>query len=270
LRPKGKGKGIMVSEYLLPWSRLNLLSLSKEQQGELISSGIPLEAVEYFEYGQEEGHWDGSMLLNQLKTKAIPIAEALYPGYQFLFLFDNATSHSVYAHDALVTKNMNKGEGGEQPILRNGWYDDGNRVVVQEMFYNKANPSTRTVIQVPKGIQRVLEERKLWPSNGLLLECPKQRCSKEPCQNSLKCKVCVKGSRCQSCREKKVHSGACTPKRICNNCYRRKQRCGCVQKKACDPCKKRQTEGCKDCDSLPPKCNSESQSLFFESPSSFM
>ena len=131
------------------------------------------------------------------------------------------------------------------------------------MFYNKANPSTGTVIQVPKGIQRVLEERKLWPSNGLLLECPKQRCSKEPCQNSLKCKVCVKGSRCQSCKEKKVHSGACTPKRICDNCYRRKQRCGCVQKKACDPCKKRQTEGCKDCDSLPPKCNSESQSLFF-------
>lgn len=27
LRPKGKGKGIMVSDFLLPWSRLNLLSL---------------------------------------------------------------------------------------------------------------------------------------------------------------------------------------------------------------------------------------------------
>jgi hypothetical protein len=152
--PKGKGKGIMVSEFLLPWSRLNLLSFPKEQQGELIATGVPLEVVEYFKYGQEEGHWDGSMLLSQLKTKAIPIAEALYPGCQFLFLFDNATSHSVYAHDALIAKNMNKGEGGEQPLLRNGWYDDGNRVVAQEMFYNKADPSTGTVIQVPKWIQR--------------------------------------------------------------------------------------------------------------------
>jgi hypothetical protein len=39
----------------------------------------------------------------------------------------------------------------------------------EEMFYNKENPSTGTVIQVPKGIQRMLEERKLRPSKGLLL-----------------------------------------------------------------------------------------------------
>ena len=55
--PKGKGKGIMVSEFLLPWSRLNLLPFPKEQQGELIATGVPLEVVEYFKYGQEEGHW---------------------------------------------------------------------------------------------------------------------------------------------------------------------------------------------------------------------
>ena len=52
LRPKGKGKGIMVSEFLLPWSRLNLLPFPNEQQGELIATGVPLEVVEYFKYGQ--------------------------------------------------------------------------------------------------------------------------------------------------------------------------------------------------------------------------
>src|SRR4029077_6050341 len=140
-RPKGKGKGIMVSDFLLPWSRLNLLSLHKEQQERLVAASIPLEAVEYFEYGQEEGHWDGEKLLDQVTKQAIPIAEALYPGYQLLFLFDNATSYSVYAGDALTVKAMNKGEGGAQPILRNGWYHDGHDTVVQEMFYTKVNPS---------------------------------------------------------------------------------------------------------------------------------
>lgn len=48
-------------------------------------------------------------------NKALPIAEALYPGYSLLFLFDNATSHSVFAQDALHTTQMNKGTGGQQP-----------------------------------------------------------------------------------------------------------------------------------------------------------
>lgn len=68
LRPKGKGKGkeTMVSDFLLPWSRLNLLSLPLQQQENLASSGIPLEAVTYFEYGKtEEGYWTGENLLDQ-------------------------------------------------------------------------------------------------------------------------------------------------------------------------------------------------------------
>ena len=35
--------------------------------------------------------------------------------------------HSVYARDALITKNMNKGEGGEQPLGSGWYYDDNNR-----------------------------------------------------------------------------------------------------------------------------------------------
>ena len=64
LRPKGRGKGIMVSDFLLPWSQLNLLSLSDTDQNELVSSEIPLEAVEYFEYGKNnDGYWKGENLL---------------------------------------------------------------------------------------------------------------------------------------------------------------------------------------------------------------
>ncbi len=82
LRPKRKRKGIMVSDFLLPWSRLNLLSLSHQQQEKLVNLGVSPEAATYFEYGKmEEGYWTGEPLLDQIINKALPIAESLYPGY---------------------------------------------------------------------------------------------------------------------------------------------------------------------------------------------
>src|SRR5947208_3955480 len=69
-----------------------------------------MEAATTFEYGNDEGHWDGAKLLQQIFDRALPIAEALYPGYELLFLFDNATSHSTYAEDALRTNKNVKGD----------------------------------------------------------------------------------------------------------------------------------------------------------------
>lgn len=48
LRPKRKEKRIMVSEFLLPWFWLNILSFLPQQQKELVTSGITLETVTYF------------------------------------------------------------------------------------------------------------------------------------------------------------------------------------------------------------------------------
>lgn len=70
--------------------------------------------------------------------KALPIAEALYPGYSLLFLFDNAISHFVYAKDALQVKDINKGIRGKQLQLRNGWYNlNGMRTVQPTSFQNE-------------------------------------------------------------------------------------------------------------------------------------
>lgn len=42
-------------------------------------------------------------------NKALPIVEALYPGYSLFFLFDmNAISHFVFAQDVLCIAQMNK------------------------------------------------------------------------------------------------------------------------------------------------------------------
>ena len=44
------------------------------------------EVVELFKYRKNnEGYWDGFKLHKQVVIKTLPIAEALYPGYLFLF-----------------------------------------------------------------------------------------------------------------------------------------------------------------------------------------
>lgn len=255
LRPKGKGKGIMVSDFLLPWSRLNLFSLSSQRQEELTNSGILSEAVIFFEYGKmEEGYWTGEHLLDQIKNQALPIAEALYPGYELLFMFDNATSHLIYAKDALQVANMNKGSGGQQSFLRPGWYTGANgETIPQEMCFTQQNPLTGESTKVQKGIQTVLSERGLWPEKGIQLACERLKCTS--CQAVTTCTACVKGQRCDSCKEAKEHSGNCTKQRICDACDRRKKRCQCVTKKYCPRCKEISLQkSCLECDKIPPKC----------------
>jgi len=255
LRPKGKGKGLMVSDFLLPWSRLNLFSLPKTQQDELVNAGIPMEAATTFEYGNDEGHWDGAKLLQQIFDRALPIAEALYPGYELLFLFDNATSHSTYAEDALRTNKMNKGDGGQQSFLRNGWFRNENTIHSQQMWYFQQDPTRGSQVRVQKGIQRVLEERGLWPSGGLRLDCRKPKCLR--CQDIATCKVCIKGKMCDSCKTEKVHTNSkCTPRRPCDGCVQRKDLCQCVPKKFCPSCEDKQNGKCQECENLPPKCTS--------------
>ncbi len=99
----------MISDFFLLQSRLNLLSLSSEKHKELVNSKIPKKAVTYFEYGKsEEKYWTEKHLLDQIVKKALPIGEALYLVYTLLFLFDNTTSHSIYALDVLQIVQMNK------------------------------------------------------------------------------------------------------------------------------------------------------------------
>lgn len=110
-----------------------------------------------------------------MANKALPIAEAFYPGYSLLFLFDNATSHSVYVKDALKVKDMNKGVGGQQPQLRNGWFYHHDTQIDQPKDFQDNHG-----LLTPKGIRKILEERSLWPIRGLKLEYVKPKCFNWP------------------------------------------------------------------------------------------
>ena len=94
----------MTSDFLLPYGRLNFNSLTQDKKEEIafITGLLETEAAKIFKYGKNhDRYWDGAKLHQQIVHKALPIAEGLYPGYLLLFLFNNATSHSVYAKDAL-------------------------------------------------------------------------------------------------------------------------------------------------------------------------
>lgn len=76
--------------------------------------------VELFEYGKNNRrYWDRPKLYKQMINKALPIVETFYLGYSYLFLFDNAISHSVYAENELCIRRMNKKSSGKQVWLRN-------------------------------------------------------------------------------------------------------------------------------------------------------
>ena len=184
--------------------------------------------------------------------KALPIAEALYPGYSLLFLFDNATSHSVYADNALRASNMNKGSGGKQAWLRNGFYHIGGVRFEQPMSYQDPHGTW-----IQKGIQRVLEERRLWPEQGLNLECPKQKCFN--CQVMADCRTCIKRQRCDSCKEPKQHSSAhCSKTRLCDACAMKAMSCRCIPKQLCATCISKRGK-CGTCEEMPPKCTTNSE-----------
>ena len=43
---------------------------------------------------------------------------------QLHFVFDHSTNHDKFAPDALNAKKMNRGVGGKQPMMRDGWFID--------------------------------------------------------------------------------------------------------------------------------------------------
>ena len=120
LRPKGNGKGIMISEFLTPRSHLQAPPSILDDQ--LEEQSLRRFATEIFEYGGDK-YWNSEMLARQTLKVAVPLFGIAFPPDQFqgLFLFDNATSHNVMAPDALDTRKMNLGSGGKQPVMRDGW-----------------------------------------------------------------------------------------------------------------------------------------------------
>lgn len=98
LLSKGRGTDIIVSDFLLLQSLLNILSLSKKDYDNFVNSEVLLEAIEYFEYEKiNDGYQKKKYLLKQVIEKVLSIVKVLYLKHQLLFSFDNVISYSIFA-----------------------------------------------------------------------------------------------------------------------------------------------------------------------------
>ena len=110
LRKKGNGRSIMVSEFLS--EECGRLKLNEQQHQ--ANPLIPKEARVYLQPGKDrEGYWTSEHLVEQVKTKAIPIFESLFPNCIALFAFDNSSNHAAFKSDALIASRMNLKSGGK-------------------------------------------------------------------------------------------------------------------------------------------------------------
>ena len=119
------------------------------------------------------------------------------------------------------------------------------------MWFSKLNGS-----RCQKRVQQVLSEGKLWLSSDLNLECPKPQCYN--CELCTNCKLYIKGTRYNSCKAPKIHTGTveCTKSRKCDGCVTREAQCICVSRKHCVKWAKPKGK-CGNYEDLLPKCESD-------------
>ncbi|CAJ0649702.1 12972_t:CDS:2, partial [Entrophospora sp. SA101] len=160
LRKKGLSQGIHVSGFLT-----ETIGPLKDDTGEA--------RVTMVLGANRDGYWNGG------KT---------HPGFIGIWAFDNATSHTAYASNALLASKMNKGPGGSVLKTRDTiWDGQRQSMVIEHDFFvldKKPNKSIN-LLGEPKGIEWVLKERGLWQEN-MVLDC--QACSKkEPNPDNIGC-----------------------------------------------------------------------------------
>ena len=164
IRPKGRGKGIMVSEFLTPAGRL---SCQSGDQGRQYASRL-------IEPGAGKEWWTNTMMIDQLKD-AVGIFKKNFPGCTGVWLFDNSTNHGAFSPDALSSARVAMNPGGKQPRMRDGFI--GSPCQKQTMVFGDDHPFFPGQ---PKGAREILRERGLW-REGTVLKCKDECAERKDC-----------------------------------------------------------------------------------------
>jgi hypothetical protein len=147
LKKKGKGRAYHVSDFLS--ETIGPLHLNDEQRNQF--PHLPKQSRVCIETGtNNDGWWTTEKLKDQIINKAIPLFEATHPGCIALFAFDNATSHSAFAKDALVASKMNWDDGGKQPKMRDTVFNGA----VQKMVHLNGEQKGMKTILIERGLYR--------------------------------------------------------------------------------------------------------------------
>jgi len=148
IRPKGQGRGIMVSDFIEEHGRYLRLSNEEYEAAKDSHPGLWKEARQLLKLGAEyEGYWDSDKFMNQVEY-IITIAEIKYTKkkHSLVFLLDQSSGHTAFADDALNVNRVNVRPGGAQAILHDTVWNG----MSQRMVLSGGRP---------EGMKRVLEER---------------------------------------------------------------------------------------------------------------
>ena len=148
IKPKGRGAGLMVSDFIEERDGYCALSDVVFQAVCNVDPSIQQSARVIFEYGKgKDGYWNNELFMEQIDKAAI-IAEAKYPPriFKHVWIFDHSCGHTAYAPDALVVSRLNKKPGGKQPAMRDTtWAGRPQKLVMED--------------GAPKGAAMILQER---------------------------------------------------------------------------------------------------------------
>jgi hypothetical protein len=126
LKPKSKGKGIMVSEFLCATQgRLHYTNESHSVPEKVYAT----EIIKYGSGKSDDGWWNAEKMVEQTKT-AISIFNKAFPSDIAVFAFDNSSGHACKAKDALVANRMNLRPGGKQPEMHCTKLGDGVIIII--------------------------------------------------------------------------------------------------------------------------------------------
>ena len=147
LQKKSRGRLIHVSDFI------------NAETGRLVikgEDGSIKEDARTIIYPSSQGDkwWDMEQLLVQMK-KMIKIFEKAHPDATALFIFDNSSSHTALAPDALHAFEMNKSNGGKQRHQHDTVIPASNP---DPRYHGQVQKMTDEQGQ-PKGLKQVLEER---------------------------------------------------------------------------------------------------------------
>ena len=153
MKPKSKGAGIMVSDFIDEHNGFLALSDTEYEAAKSSNPRIHKYARAFLEYGEsKEGYWTRDKFIAQMH-RAIEMAEIKYPkedGWRHVWVFDHSSCHAAMADDALDVGKMNVKPGGKQRIMRDTTWNGK----IWKMSY-----TDRAGTKVAKGMKMVLEER---------------------------------------------------------------------------------------------------------------
>ena len=150
---KGKGKSLMVSGFICPCHGFFCIEHAPNPAAHPELAGA--KSYVLFEAGKgREGWWRNEDLVAQTE-KVIQLFEAVHPGCQALFIFDNSQNHHKKSPTSIDPSEMTVKDGGKNAsrLARTGWYMEDGVSVPQNMYLEDGTP---------KGLKTILSERGLF------------------------------------------------------------------------------------------------------------